>query len=76
MTTATPTLTLTATPLRRTFYYGGRTLADPDPAMTPEQVKQFYAAIHADLTNAVVELGGFEADAQTFSFVRSVGTKG
>ena len=45
MTTATPTLTLTATPLRRTFYYGGITLAEPHPALTPEPVIQFYAAI-------------------------------
>ena len=37
--------------------------ADPDPAvMSPDLVGQFYSAIHADLTNAVVEGGAFEGN--------------
>lgn len=65
-----------ATPLARVFFYGGRSLPDPDPQMTPEAVKNYYSAIHADLTNAAVEGGNFEGDTQVFQFKRSVGTKG
>lgn len=69
-------MSLTPTPVQRVFLYNGRTLPDPDPHMPPEQVKQFYSAIHADLTNAVVEGGAFEGTNQTFEFRRGLGTKG
>ena len=69
-------MTLTATATTRQFLYGGRTLPDPDSAMSPEQVKLFYSAIHADLTNAAVEGGQFEGDTQVFEFKRAVGNKG
>ncbi len=69
-------MSLTAVAVRRVFLYNGRTLPDPDPGLTPEQVKQFYSAIHADLTNATVEGGTFSGDTQTFEFKRGVGTKG
>lgn len=68
--------TLTPAAVTRTFLYNGRVLADPDPTMPPEQVKAFYANIHADLTNAVVEGGGFENGTQTYEFKRGIGTKG
>lgn len=69
-------MSLTPVAVQRVFLYNGRTLADPDSALTPEQVKQFYSAIHADLTNAAIEGGNFEGDTQTFEFKRGVGTKG
>lgn len=69
-------MSLTPVAVRRIFIYNGRTLPDPDPQMTPEAVKQFYSAIHADLTNAAVEGGTFEGDTQTFEFKRGLGTKG
>lgn len=73
----TATITpIQATAITRTFLYGGRTLPDPDPSMSPEEVKGFYSAIHADLTNAAVEGGDFEGDTQIFTFRRNVGTKG
>lgn len=70
------TTTIQATAVTRTFLYGGRTLPDPDRGMSPEAVKTFYSAIHADLTNAAVEGGDFDGDTQVFTFRRSVGTKG
>ena len=70
------TTTIQTTAITRTFLYGGRTLPDPDSSMSPEEVKAFYSAIHADLTNAAVEGGEFEGDTQVFTFRRSVGTKG
>lgn len=69
-------MSLIAIAVQRIFLYNGRTLPDPDPQMPPEQVKQFYSAIHADLTNAAVEGGTFEGNTQTFEFKRGVGTKG
>lgn len=69
-------MSLTPVAVQRVFLYNGRTLADPDSALTPAQVKQFYSSIHADLTNAAIEGGNFEGDTQTFEFKRGVGTKG
>lgn len=69
-------MALTATPTARRFLFNGRILPDPDPQLTPEQVKTFYSAIHGDLVNAAVEGGQFEGDAQIWEFKRSVGTKG
>lgn len=69
-------MSLTPVAVQRVFLYNGRTLPDPNPSMSPEQVKQFYSAIHADLTNAAVEGGEFEGDTQKFVFRRGVGTKG
>jgi PRTRC genetic system protein C len=69
-------MSLTASAIQRTFFYNGRALPDPDPTMTPEQVKQYYSAIHAELTNAVVEGGSLAGNTQTFEFRRGIGTKG
>lgn len=69
-------MSLTATPIRRIFMYNGRTLPDPDTTMSPEEVKLFYSAIHADLTNAAVDGGAFEGDTQTFEFKRAIRDKG
>jgi PRTRC genetic system protein C len=69
-------LPLIATAVTRVFRYSSRVLPDPDPALTPEQVKAFYANIHPELLNAQVEGGEFEGDVQAFVFQRAVGTKG
>lgn len=69
-------MSITATPVTRVFNYGGRILPDPDPSMTPEEVKLFYANIHPDLLNAEVDGGTFDGDTQVFRFERAVGTKG
>ena len=37
--------------LPRTFSYMGLQLADPDPALTPEQVRDAYAAHHTEAWN-------------------------
>ncbi len=47
-----------------------------DTPMTPDQVKQFYSAIHPDLLNAAVEGPRFEGDQVIYEFKRGVGTKG
>ena len=69
-------MSLTPVAVQRVFIYNGRTLPDPNPSFTAEQVKQFYSAIHADLTNSAVEGGDFDGDIQKYVFRRAVGTKG
>jgi PRTRC genetic system protein C len=69
-------MSLTTTPVLRVFLYNGRELADPDPSIPPEQVKQFYANIHPDLVNALVEEQAWEGTRQCFEFRRAIGTKG
>lgn len=69
-------MSLHAAAVNRLFKYGGRVFPDPDPQMSPEQVKAFYSHIHADLLTAQVEGGEFDGDTQVFSFRRAIGTKG
>lgn len=40
--------------LRREFLWAGQRLADPDPAMTPEEVRDYYAELYPELTTAAV----------------------
>jgi len=47
----------TVTAVTRQFLYGGRVLPDPNPSMSPEEVKGFYAGVHPELLNAAVEGG-------------------
>jgi PRTRC genetic system protein C len=68
---------LPVAPARRQFVYNGMTLACPDPAMSEEQVREYYAANgYAALTNASVEPGEFDGDMQVIYFRRGTGTKG
>lgn len=60
----------------RCFVHNGRTLPDPDPALSADEVRLFYSTIHADLLNATVEGGNFEGQTQVFEFRRAVGNKG
>jgi PRTRC genetic system protein C len=69
-------MSLTANPVRRLFLYSGRMLADPDPSLTPEQVKAFFSNIYPDLANAVIQEARFEGETQTYEFQRAMGTKG
>lgn len=59
----------------RTFYSSGRKLADPNPALSIEEVRTHYAGIYPELTNATFEeeITGTE---HRISFSGAVGTKG
>ncbi len=61
---------------KRVFKYDNMVLDDPDPKMTPEEVKEFYAEIYPELTQAGIE--GPEQDGETleYEFDKAVGTKG
>ena len=53
---------LTTLPVKRTFNYNGMNLDDPDPSMSPEQVLEFHALLHAELTNAKLKGPNIGAD--------------
>jgi PRTRC genetic system protein C len=62
--------------LSRSFTYNGVKLPDPDPRMTPEDVKAAYSHQYPELATAA--LTGPEASGEQliYSFVRAIGTKG
>lgn len=62
--------------LTRKFQYNSITLSDPNPALTPDQVKEVYAGQYPELTNAVVEGPVTRGNTATYKFTRAVGSKG
>ena len=62
--------------LQRTFSYMGLHLADPDPALTPEQVRDAYSAQYPEITTAVIEGPDASGDKLVYKFTRAIGTKG
>ncbi|MEC4718309.1 PRTRC system protein C [Noviherbaspirillum sp. CPCC 100848] len=70
------TTTLAITTVTRVFNYCGIALPDPNPAYTPEEVKEHYTAVYPELVNASVEGGDFDGTNQAFAFRRGTGTKG
>lgn len=62
--------------LRRVFKYNGRSLPDPDPAMSPDEVRVFYANTYPELQAGVVEGPEDEGNKLVFELRRAVGTKG
>ncbi len=61
---------------RRIFRFGGMNLEDPDPAMTPEQVKKVYAEAYPKLTNGAVTGPEVKDGQEIYTFKEAVGTKG
>jgi len=62
--------------LVRKFKYNSITLNDPNPALTPEQVKEVFAGQYPELTNSVVEGPVTKDGVATYTFARAVGSKG
>ena len=62
--------------MSRSFTYNGVKLPDPDPRMTPEEVKAIYSNQYPELATAAIT--GPEASGENlqYSFVRAIGTKG
>jgi PRTRC genetic system protein C len=62
--------------ITRSFRYNSITLPDPNPALGPEQIREFYASQYPELNNAVVE-GPVTSNAlATYTFIRAAGAKG
>jgi PRTRC genetic system protein C len=65
-------------PLQRRFKFDGQTLEDPNPKLTPEQVKEFYAPRHPELTTAGIgsPVTDLVKGTITVEFIKSYGRKG
>ena len=62
--------------IERTFKYKGRILPDPNPTLSPEQVKQFHAQDNPELTSAAIEGPETKRGTRIYTFVKQTGTKG
>lgn len=62
--------------LSRSFTYNGVKLPDPDPKMTPEEVKAAYSHQYPELATAAITGPEASAEHLVYSFVRAIGTKG
>jgi PRTRC genetic system protein C len=64
------------TALSRSFTYNGMKLPDPDPRMTPEEVKTLYSHQYPELATAAITGSEVSGEQLQYSFVRAIGTKG
>ncbi len=62
--------------LSRSFTYNGVKLPDPDPRMTPEEVKIIYSHQYPELATAAITGPKASGEYLQYSFVRAIGTKG
>jgi PRTRC genetic system protein C len=62
--------------LSRSFTYNGVKLSDPDPRMTPEDVKAAYSHRYPELATAAITGPEGSGEQLVYSFVRAIGTKG
>ena len=60
----------------RKFKYNGVDLPDPNPALNISEVQGIFANTHPEIANAAVDGPTQKGEVQTYTFVRSVGTKG
>lgn len=60
---------------RRIFVYDGRDFGDPDPTMSPDEVRQYYAALMPELSNANIKEEK-QGEDTIYRLERRVGTKG
>lgn len=52
---------------RRIFRWGAQVLDDPDPGMTPEEVRDLYAGAYPELTTAAIEITEGDSGEVTFA---------
>lgn len=68
---------MTTTTLPRRFAFNGAILADPDPALTADQVRAMYAGSgYPALTNASIAGPETKDGYHVYTFKQAVGTKG
>ena len=60
----------------RKFNYNGIALVDPNPALSIDAVREFYATQYPELNNAVIEGPATKGQEATYKFLRAVGDKG
>lgn len=59
----------------RVFVYEGREFQDPDPALTPDEVRQRMAVFMTDLANAEIQHSK-QGENDVYQLIKRVGTKG
>lgn len=69
-------MAIQVTQLPRAFSYNGVELPDIGGDLTPEQVKDVYAATYPEITSAAIEGPEHKGGKLVYTFRRAVGTKG
>ena len=69
-------MALSITKMTRCFQFMGVRLPDPNPEMSVEEVKAFYAAQYPELATAVVNGPEAVGDKMRYTFERAIGSKG
>lgn len=67
---------LQTSPITRSFRFNKRVFPDPNPKLSPAQVKDLYAAQFPELASAAVEGPELKDGKQVYTLARQVGTKG
>lgn len=62
--------------MTRVFEFSGMTLPDPNPEFSVEQVRETYVTAYPELATAAVEGPKAKHGTLTYTFARSIGTKG
>lgn len=62
--------------ISRVFTYNGIRLDDPNPALQPDAVREFYLPHYQELNTAVVEGPVTKDNVATYTFRRAAGAKG
>ena len=62
--------------LKRTFTFNGVKLPDPDPKLTPEEVRGTFATLYPDIATASITGPEAVGDQLRYNFVRAIGAKG
>jgi len=60
----------------RSFKFNKRVLPDPNPKLSPLQVRDLYAAQFPELASAAIEGPELKNGQQVYTLARQVGTKG
>jgi PRTRC genetic system protein C len=69
-------MSLTVEKTTREFKYNGVALQDPDPKLTVEAVRDFYANLYPEIVSAAIEGPVQKGSKLTYEFRKAVGTKG
>ncbi|MFC5862070.1 PRTRC system protein C [Acidicapsa dinghuensis] len=67
---------LTASALRREFVYNGTVIPDPNPSLSPEQVRDTLVAAYPEIATAALSGPEVKSDSARYTFSRAIGSKG
>jgi PRTRC genetic system protein C len=62
--------------LSRIFEFNGVRLPDPNPTLTPEEVRNLYAHQYPDIATAAISGPEAVGDKLRYQFTRAIGSKG